>query len=336
MSIHKNAFPCIVCPEHFASKSEQADHLATAHTFTQPWLCHQCSESFKDMDGLDTHKATAHRQSGGVANKYQCSLPACGHHFASEKMHLRHRQQDHTQQAARMGKGLKRGCTQRGCHYTNESCVAFSVHMLHLHQPKCEACGAKFEEFAELQKHRNERGRDGACALTNAEPSGSSTVASSSSTTANIRSENRHASPAPSRTGSAAFWLPTDGRYGSLLDDSPAFVSYDPVQHGLLNWALGDWAQPTEMASAPTAPECAPRLPGVASPIPLPVLVPSPHPALQQRQSQYQGEHGSPPQELIFQRSKSLSSQNPHCLNLFLIEATPTPTSTQVECAESA
>ena len=162
MTISKHAYPCILCPEHFEKKSEQADHLATSHSYKQPWLCHQCPNCFEDEDDLDNHESIAHPTPD--ANHETCIIPACGLHFASEKMLVRHRKHDHTQQAARMGKGLGRGCDNRGCQYTNDSCVAYSVHMLHQHQLKCTTCRETFESFSELVKHREGPGKNGKCA----------------------------------------------------------------------------------------------------------------------------------------------------------------------------
>ena len=196
MSTHKDAYPCIICPAHFASKPEQADHLATAHNFDRPWLCYQCSDSFQNKDGLEDHEVTAHLRTGRGDEDHSCTVHACGLNLASEKMLVRHRQQDHTQQAVRMGKGLPRGCNQPGCQYTNESCVAFSVHALHQHQPKCAFCGAKFEEFSELVKHREGPGKDGACVPTVIEPQ---TIAESSGTASisNGATKSEHLLPPP-------------------------------------------------------------------------------------------------------------------------------------------
>ena len=218
MPIHKDAYPCIICPAHFTTKPEQADHLTTAHNFDKPWLCYQCSDSFQDQDGLEDHEATAHLRTGGGDEDHSCTLPACGRlNLGSEKMLVRHRQQDHTQQAVRMGKGLPRGCNQRGCQYTNESCIAFSVHTLHQHQPKCAFCGAKFEEFSELVKHRDGPGKDGACIPTVIEPQ---TIAESSGTASisNGATKSVHLLPPPPPPSQASLHGsqgPSGGYYSS-------------------------------------------------------------------------------------------------------------------------
>lgn len=165
MSLHHNAYPCVVCPEHFTTGHELADHLATLHNLSQPWLCPECPTAFASKANLESHSAITHPYSatGGSKRGYSCAHAGCGPPLASSEMCERHKKHDHVEQAARLASGEERGCLKPGCTYTNDSYVGLSLHVLHQHAPTCESCGKKFGKVLQLVDHKKGKGELGDC-----------------------------------------------------------------------------------------------------------------------------------------------------------------------------
>ncbi|KAK3703371.1 hypothetical protein LTR37_014477 [Vermiconidia calcicola] len=172
MSLHVDAYPCISCSAHFADKTEQADHLASAHNLIEPWLCHECPISVADEEAYNRHMRRAHPysapagQRGGYScphNKTVCAgCPA----LASDDMRRRHIKHDHADQHSSSGflrEGTGRRCVKKDCGFSNESYVSMSLHVLHAHAPICAVCQRKFATVMSKLDHEKKVGKDGGC-----------------------------------------------------------------------------------------------------------------------------------------------------------------------------
>jgi len=146
LELHSDLFPCIKCSAHFASREQQAEHLA-GHDVELSWLCYRCPNALLDRTSYAEHMALCHPGRIGYCPCTKCRAP-----LTSQEILSRHIQHDHTG---------ARGCSK--CGFQNDSCLGISIHVLHEHAERCTFCGKGFINRVDVVLHMDGKGADGVC-----------------------------------------------------------------------------------------------------------------------------------------------------------------------------